>query len=51
MLFSAVGESFDHQISLDLSVNKLVPRKTAWCSAKEECAESKDLDALPQFYC
>lgn len=43
MLFSAVGKSSDHQISLELSVNKLVRRKTAWCSAKEECAETKDL--------
>lgn len=47
---SAVVESSDHQLSLGLSVNKLVLRKAVWFSNKEECAESRDLDALPQIY-
>lgn len=40
---SAVGESSDHQISLDLSVNKLAPRERAWCLLRKSALSLKTL--------
>lgn len=31
-------------------MNELILRKKAWCSTKEDCAASEDLDALHQIY-